>query len=286
MKRHRDFAVLPDQFYLEDKELKVFLKKCRREIVLFLLAALAWTGVNVTQAFLLEYISETALEGISGRLGTIVIWALGYVIVEAVLEFAFSCSELNVRSKISALFRNALLGRILECSIEEKESKGDGYYLAMVNDQVNEVESDYVGALLDVVCQLFFLIFALAATTAIQPMMTLIVIMLCILPLVVPKLFTRRLEATKRDSVAAKSRYIDLLNELMAGFTGLKIFGRAADVSCYHQEANEDTRRRVLRGRVWQRMSMSARVQVTSIRWRMPRSTREAVVSNLAAIWG
>ena len=229
MKRHRDFAVLPDQFYLEDKELKVFLKKCRREIVLFLLAALAWTGINVTQAFLLEYISETALEGISGRLGTIVIWALGYVIVEAALEFAFSCSELNVRSKISALFRNALLGRILECSIEEKESKGDGYYLAMVNDQVNEVESDYVGALLDVVCQLFFLIFALAATTAIQPMMTLIVIMLCILPLVVPKLFTRRLEVTKRDSVAAKSRYIDLLNELMAGFTGLKIFGRAAD---------------------------------------------------------
>ena len=258
MKRHRDFAVLPDQFYLEDKELKVFLKKCRREIVLFLLAALAWTGINVTQAFLLEYISETALEGISGRLGTIVIWALGYVIVEAALEFAFSCSELNVRSKISALFRNALLGRILECSIEEKESKGDGYYLAMVNDQVNEVESDYVGALLDVVCQLFFLIFALAATTAIQPMMTLIVIMLCILPLVVPKLFTRRLEATKRDSVAAKSRYIDLLNELMAGFTGLKIFGRAADVSRYHQEANEDTRGRVLRGRVWQRMSMSA----------------------------
>ena len=119
MKRHRNFAVLPDQFYLEDKELKVFLKKCRREIVLFLLAALAWTGINVTQAFLLEYISETALEGISGRLGTIVIWALGYVIVEAALEFAFSCSELNVRSKISALFRNALLGRILECSIEE-----------------------------------------------------------------------------------------------------------------------------------------------------------------------
>ena len=37
---------------------------------------------------------------------------------------------------------------------------------------------------------------------------------------------------------------------------------------------------------VAQRMSMSARVQVTSIRWRMPRSTREAVVSNLAAIWG
>lgn len=63
----------------------------------------------------------------------------------------------------------------------------------MINDQVSEVESDYIGALLDVVCQLFFLIFALAATTAIQPIMTLIVILLCILPLVVPKLFTKRL---------------------------------------------------------------------------------------------
>lgn len=238
--------------------MRLFLKKCRRELILFLLAALVWTGINVTQAFLLEYISETALEGVSGRLGIIVAWALGYVVLESTLEFAFSCAELNMRSKISALFRNALLERILECSIEEKEGKGDGYYLAMVNDQVNEVESDYVGSLLDVICQLFFLIFALAATTAIQPIMTLIVILLCILPLVVPKIFTKRLEATKRDSVAAKSRYVDLLNELMAGFTGLKIFDRSRDVTRYHGEANEDTRKRVLRSRVWQRMSMSA----------------------------
>lgn len=177
--------------------MKFVLKKCKRELALFLIAALAWTGINVTQAFLLEYISETALEGLSGRLALIVAWALGYVILEAALEFAFSWTELNVRSKTSALLRNALLERILVCSIEEKESKGDGYYLAMINDQVSEVESDYIGALLDVVCQLFFLIFALAATTAIQPTMTLIVILLCILPLVVPKLFTKRLEFTR-----------------------------------------------------------------------------------------
>lgn len=237
--------------------MRVFLKKTRKDVVLFILAALGWTGINVTQAFMLAFISETALQGISGRLGIIVAWTLGYIILEAILEFAFSCSELNVRSKISALFRNALMQRILECSIEEKESKGDGYYLAMVNDQVNEVESDYVGALLNVICQLFFLIFALVATTSIQPMMTLIVILLCILPLVVPKLFSKRLESTKRDSVAAKSRYVDLLNELMAGFTGLKIFNRSTDVACYHGEANEGTRKRVLRSKVWQRMSMS-----------------------------
>lgn len=238
--------------------MRAFLKKSRKDIAVFFFVALAWTGINVTQAFLLEYISETALQGISGRLGIIVVWVLGYVITEAALEFAFSCSELNVRSKISALFRNALMQRILECSIEEKESKGDGYYLAMVNDQVNEVESDYVSALLNVACQLFFLIFALAATTFIQPMMTLIVIVLCFLPLAVPKFFSKRLESTKRDSVVAKSRYVNLLNELMAGFTELKIFDRSTDVYRYHGEANEDTRKRVLRSRVWQRMSMSA----------------------------
>lgn len=238
--------------------MRVFLKKCRKDIAVFLFVTFVWTGVNVTQAFLLEYISETALEGISGRLGIIIAWALGYIVLESALEFVFNCTELNVRSKISALFRNALVQRILECSVEEKESKGDGYYLAMVNDQVNEVESDYIAGLLDVTCQMFFLIFALAATTSIQPMMTLIVIVLCVLPLAVPKLFGKRLESTKRDSVAAKSRYIDLLNELMAGFTGLKIFGRSDDVSRYHGKANEDTRKRVLRGRVWQRMSMSA----------------------------
>lgn len=83
--------------------MKFVLKKCKRELALFLIAALAWTGINVTQAFLLEYISETALEGLSGRLALIVAWALGYVILEAALEFAFSWTELNVRSKTSAL---------------------------------------------------------------------------------------------------------------------------------------------------------------------------------------
>lgn len=253
------FCAAPETYMCwEERVLRTFLRKSRKDIAFFFLVALAWTGINVIQAFLLEFISETALQGISGRLGIIVVWALGYVILEAALEFAFSCSELNVRSKISALFRNALMQRILECGIEEKESKGDGYYLAMVNDQVNEVETDYVGALLNVICQLFFLMFALAATTSIQPMMTLIVIVLCILPLGVPRFFRKRLESTKRDSVAAKSRYVDLLNELMAGFTGLKIFHRSTDVSRYHDQANEDARKSVLRSRVWQRMSMSA----------------------------
>ena len=135
-----------------------FLKKCRWDILLFFLTTAAWTGINVTQAFLLEFISETALNVISGRIGLIICWSLGYLILEATLEFAFSYSQLNVQSKISAFFRSALVKRIWRCSVEEKEEKGDGDYLAMVNDQVNEVESDYISGILEVICQLFFFV--------------------------------------------------------------------------------------------------------------------------------
>lgn len=237
--------------------MKRFVKKCRKDIFIFFLVAIAWTGINVTQAFLLEFISETALEGITGRISIIVAWTLGYLILEAALEFAYSYSVLNVRSKISALFRNTLLQRIQKCSIEEKEGQGDGHYLAMLNDQVDEVESDYIAGILQVISQLFFLFFALAATTSIQPLMTLVVIVLCILPLVVPKLYSKRLESTKRDAVAAKSSYLNFLNELISGFSCLKIFGRCQDVDRYHRGANEDTRKSILRSKLWQRFSMS-----------------------------
>ncbi len=237
--------------------MKRFVNKCRKDIFLFLLVSVAWTGITVTQALLLEFISETALEGIAGRIGVIIAWTLGYLVLEGALEFAYSSCELNVRSKISAQFRNALLRRIQKCSIEEKESQGDGYYLAMLNNQVDEVEMDYVAGVLQVICQLFFLIFALVMTTSIQPLMTLVVIVLCVLPLVVPKLYSKRLESTKRDAMAAKSWYLNFLNELMAGFSCLKIFGRSQDVDRYHRAANEDTRRSVLRSKLWQRVSMS-----------------------------
>lgn len=234
-----------------------FLKKCKWDILLFFLTTAAWTGINVTQAFLLGFISETALNVISGRIGLIICWSLGYLILEATLEFAFSYSQLNVQSKISAFFRSALVKRIWRCSVEEKEEKGDGDYLAMVNDQVNEVESDYISGILEVICQLFFFVFALAATTSIQPLMALIMIALCILPLVIPKLYSKRLETEKRNAVTVKSRYINFLNELLAGFACLKIFGRSKDVCSYHDEMNEDTRKHVLRSKACQRAAMS-----------------------------
>ncbi len=238
--------------------MKRFVKKCRLEIFLFFLCSFIWTGINVTQAFLLEFISDTAVNGITGRIGTIIIWTFSYLILDAVFEFAYSYSVLNARSKISAQFRNALLRRIQRCSIEEKENKGDGYYLAILNDQVDEVESDYITGVFEVICQIFSLIFALAVTTSIQPLMTLVVIVLCVLPLLIPKLFQKRLETTKRDAMAAKSGYLNLLNELMAGFSSLKIFDRSQDVERFHSNANEDTRKKVLCGKTWQRASMSA----------------------------
>lgn len=237
--------------------MKRFTRHCTKELVFFIICAAVWAGIGVTQAFLLEYISDTAIQGIPGRIITIIIWAMCYLFFDACFEFAFSYSELNLRSKISMRLRNDLLRRIHQCSIEEKERKGDGHYLAMLNDQVDEVESDYITGVMDVVFQVFSLIFALTATTVIQPIMTLIVVILCFLPLIIPKLFQSKLETVKREAVASKSIYLNLLNELMAGFACIKIFGRSEDVEKYHSRVNNTTRKTILCSKKWQRVSMS-----------------------------
>lgn len=49
-----------------------------------------------------------------------------------------------MNTKVSLLFRNALVRRIQKSSIEEKEKRGDADYLSLLNNNVSEVESEYV----------------------------------------------------------------------------------------------------------------------------------------------
>ncbi len=237
--------------------MKRFLKKCKKEIFLFLSTNLIWAGIGVSLAYILEYITETAMQNIAGRLLQIAFMAVLYLIFDTVFEFASSYTRIVLRTKSSQLLRNEIVNRIQNCSIEEKEQMGDAHYLSILNNNVSTVETEYVYGILMVIFQIFSLLFALIATTLIQPLMTVIVVVLCVIPLFVPRLLKKKLERLNRETLSSKSDYLNFLNEFMSGFQTIKMFRRESEINRYHEKINKEMTRKIQLNSKWKRLSMS-----------------------------
>lgn len=237
--------------------MKRFVWKCKKELALFLSTNCIWAAIGISLAYILELITDTAMNRVEGRIALIILLSILYLIFDTAFEFLSSHSEVLLRTKISFFMRNALVRRIQRCSVEEKEKVGDAHYLSMLNNNVGEVESEYVHGILMVVFQLFSLVFALIATTLIQPVLTLILIVLCILPIFVPRLLKAKLEKVNRDALDARASYLNFLNELLEGFLTIKIFARQREVNRFHDEKNSQTTKKIQRNFKWKRLSMS-----------------------------
>ncbi len=234
-----------------------FIVQCKREVILFLIANFLAAAIGVTLAFILQFITDTAMTGSFQRVPMIIVMMIAYLVGDTFFDFAVGHTGVLLRTKISMLFRNALVRRIQKSSIEEKEEKGDAYYLSLLNNNISEVETEYVNGILIIVFQIFSLIFALAATTSIEPILTVVIILMSVIPLIVPQLLKNKLEKVNRVALEAKSKYLKILNELLEGFQVLKIFGRERNFDQYHDVENENYTRETRYNFKWRRFSMS-----------------------------
>ena len=234
-----------------------FIVQCKREVILFLIANFLAAAIGVTLAFILQFITDTAMTGSFQRVPMIIVMMIAYLVGDTFFDFAVGHTGVLLRTKISMLFRNALVRRIQKSSIEEKEEKGDAYYLSLLNNNISEVETEYVNGILIIVFQIFSLIFALVATTSIEPILTVVIILMSVIPLIVPQLLKNKLEKVNRVALEAKSKYLKILNELLEGFQVLKIFGRERNFDQYHDVENENYTRETRYNFKWRRFSMS-----------------------------
>ena len=233
------------------------IKECKKEVVVFLTANIIWAGIGILLAFILGFITETALNNISGRQNLIIILCLTYVLLDMGFEFAANYSQILLRTKIIRIIRDKIVERIQSCSIEEKEENGDAYYLSLINNNVQELDSSYIYGILMIIFQVISLIFALVATMTIQPILTLIIVIFSALPLIVPRLLREKLENLNREAMVAKSKYLNFLNEFLEGFVLLKVFDRKAELLKRHGTINNRTTEIINKNAKWKRASMS-----------------------------
>lgn len=238
--------------------IKSYLSRCKKELSLFLISNIAWAAVSVLLAFLLQFITDAAMSHKLKYMYFAICVAILYLLVDVFLDFSSSYTGTVLRKKISQMLRDSVFERIFACSIEEKDENGDAYYLSLLNNNIDEIEAEYIHGILMVIAQFFSLVFALIATTLIQPIMTVVVIVLCALPVFVPKIMKNKLEKNNRETLAQRANYLDFLNDVMEGFQTIKVFNSEAEVNNYHKKRNAKITKVMKYSLKWKRISMSA----------------------------
>ena len=208
-------------------------------------------------AFLLQHITNAAMSHQARSMYIVIVIALLYLLADVYLDFSSSYTGTVLRKKLSQMLRDSVVERILACSVEEKDKNGDAYYLSLLNNNIDAIENEFIHGLLMVMAQVFALIFALIATTLIQPIMTLIVIVLCTLPIAVPRLLKNRLEKTNRKAMSQRAEYLDFLNDMMEGFQTIKVYGSEENVNAHHKLRNAKITKVIEYSLMWKRVSMS-----------------------------
>ena len=237
--------------------IRTYLKKCKKELFFFFTSNIVWAGISVSLAFLLQHITDAAMGHQAKSMYVVIGIAVLYLLADVFLDFSSSYTGTVLRKKLSQMLRDSVVERIFACSIEEKDEKGDAHYLSLLNNNIDAIETEYIHGMLMVIAQIFSLIFALIATTLIQPIMTVIVIVLCAPPVFIPRLLKNKLEKTNREALSQRAKYLDFLNDMMEGFQTIKIFGSEAELNSHHKKRNAIITKIMKYSLMWKRVSMS-----------------------------
>ena len=98
-----------------------FIVQCKKEVAFFLIANVLWAAIGISLAFILQYVTDTAMTGAMQRVPLIIAMILVYLAADTMFEFFSSYTSAVLNTKVSLLFRNALVRRIW-CGIKKVDS--------------------------------------------------------------------------------------------------------------------------------------------------------------------
>ena len=219
--------------------MKRYYRKNRSSVALFLMSNLLAAGSSVFMSFLLGTFADSAMEGDLSRVWKIALVTLFYLCIETFFAFLLDYSRDIVVQRVGRGLRADAVRKIEALSYMEKSEKDDGACLSLVQNDVDTIQQDYVAALGEIYFQICCFVLAVGSALVIQPLMTLIMILVSILPVVFPKLTEKRLQSYKEAEQQAKAQYASTLTQIFSGFLPLRIFHAFDGINRFHDEAND-----------------------------------------------
>lgn len=204
--------------------MKRYYKKNRKSLLVFAVSNILAAISSVFLSFLLGVFADIAMTGDFKNLWIPAICTFFYIFIETFLNFSLQYTRDVAIHKIGKDLRSDVIRKIENLPFEVKQKNDDGYYLSIINNDISTVEQEYLDSLGAIYFQICCFIIAIIASFIIQPVMTIIMVLVSILPVVFPKLTKKSLQESKVKVQQAKASYMSSITQIFNGFFLLKVF--------------------------------------------------------------
>lgn len=219
--------------------MKKYLKRCKKQLIIYLLSNFIGAGTAVSLAFVLGQIADVAINLEVERFFPVAVFTACYILVDTFFDYMSTFSNSLLLHNISLQLRKEVVDKIERLPYSVKVEKSNSEYLSLVNNDLNTIGQEYIGAFCAMLYQVFCLIFAVISTFAIQPVITLVMLCVSVLPVLFPKVTEKALQQRKQEALDSNASYLKILGEIFEGFTTLKLFEGFRGINRLHDAENQ-----------------------------------------------
>ena len=221
-----------------EHNMKHYMHKNRKPVASFAAANFAAAVSSVFLSYLLGMFAKVALAGAWDHLWLLAAGTLGYIFLDTYLQYLMEYTKASAIHKIGRDLRSDLLRKTEDLRYEEKCKQEDGYYLSILNNDVPVIEEEYLDSMGAIYYQLCCFCLAILSALSIQPVMTVILVIISILPTLFPKLTEKQLQKAKEEEQQAKASYLGMLTQIFRGFSLLKVFHSFREINREYDQEN------------------------------------------------
>ncbi len=216
-----------------------YVRKNGSAVLGFVISNLLAAVSSVLLAYLLGAFTDAAMGGVRIKLPTLAIVTLLYIILDTFLNFLMDYTRDFAIHKIGKSLRADVIRRIESLSVEEKRQNEDSYCLSLIDNDIPTVEEDYFGSLGAVYFQICCFGAAIFSAVRIQPIMTVIMLFISVIPVMFPKLSEKPLQKAKTEEQEAKKTYLHAVTQILDGYSFLRVFDSFPGINRRYDSENE-----------------------------------------------
>ena len=220
--------------------LKELFRNNKFNLAMTVIAALFGAATELVISWLIKEVADLISGECPFGFGTLLIttgcafalFGLGWILDRAFLS-AF-------RAKAMKQYREYVFDRLLEKGIQAFSGENSSLYLSALSNDVNTIETEFIGRLQNTVQVGIAFIGALGLMLWCSPLLTLIAIGFSLLPILVSVVLGNKAAIAEKNLSDKKERYTGMLKDALTGFSVIKSFKAEKSIASLHEAGNAD----------------------------------------------
>ena len=220
--------------------LKELFRNNKFNLAMTVIAALFGAAAELVISWLIKEVADLISGECPYGFGTLLIitgcafalFGLGWILDRTFLS-AF-------RAKAMKQYREYVFDRLLEKGIQAFSGENSSLYLSALSNDVNTIETEFIGRLQNTVQVGIAFIGALGLMLWCSPLLTLIAIGFSLLPILVSVVLGNKAAIAEKNLSDKKERYTGMLKDALTGFSVIKSFKAEKSIASLHEAGNAD----------------------------------------------